>query len=93
MCAYTGVVLLLEKTDIDRYNTQRFLTDKMTFDNFIFPIIDEKNALPINGREMTRRIIKNGEKLDTDVSNCISNIMPVDPDAVDDADTERRERL
>ena len=26
MCAYTGVVLLLEKTDIDRYNTQRFLT-------------------------------------------------------------------
>ena len=39
---------------------------------------------------MTRRIIKNGEKLDTDASNCISKIVPVDPDDVDDADTETR---
>ena len=39
---------------------------------------------------MTRRIIKNGEKLDTNVRNCIGNTMPVDPDDVDDADTETR---
>ena len=33
---------------------------------------------------MTRRIIKNGEKLDTDANNCISNIVPVDPDDIDE---------
>lgn len=70
---------------------QHVKTDKVTFGNFIFPIIDENFNQPIDGRKMTRRITKNGEKLDTSVSNCISNIMPVDPDAVDDADTDSRQ--
>ena len=39
---------------------------------------------------MKRRFIKNGGKLDTSASNCVSNIMPVDPDTVDDAETETR---
>ena len=38
---------------------------------------------------MTHIIIKNGDKLDTNVSNCIGNTMPADPD-VDDAETETR---
>ena len=37
-----------------------------------------------------KRRIKNGGKLDTSASNCVSTIMPVVPDTVDDAETETR---
>ena len=64
--------------------------NEVTFDNLIFPIIDDNFRQPLDGRKMTRRIINNGETIDTDARNWISEIVPVDPDDVDETETETR---
>lgn len=64
---------------------QKESANEVTFDDFLFPVKDEEWRQPLDGRRMTRRIIKKGE-LVVDADSCISKTIPDGSDDDDDND-------